>query len=256
MGLKINFIIRHGTTKSSSKKDFLHRIIYHKVNYHIAISKHLANNVKKIIPFGKNTQLKVIYSSLRNAPYNIPKSKVCSGPSISLLHVSRITEGKGQIDAIKACEALYQMKKDFSLHLVGEMDPDYQQKFTDYLNSVPYKNSIKIEGFSANVAQFYIESDIFIFPSKGEGLGNSFIEALSYGLTCIAYNNTTFPEFKELGFDLFLAEDQSVESLKSTLLTAIDFCENNKVTITKNIQLAEELFSSKKEKREILELLR
>ncbi|MEA3373149.1 MAG: lipopolysaccharide biosynthesis protein, partial [Campylobacterota bacterium] len=50
LGLDINLIIRHGTTKSTPKKDWFHRLIYSKVNYHIAICEHLANNVKEIIP--------------------------------------------------------------------------------------------------------------------------------------------------------------------------------------------------------------
>ena len=60
IGLDINLIIRHGTTKSSPKKDWFHKLIYSNVNYHITICEHLAKNVKFIIPFGKKTQLKII----------------------------------------------------------------------------------------------------------------------------------------------------------------------------------------------------
>ena len=63
MGLNINLIVRHGTTKSTPKKDFFHRLIYSRVNWHIAICEHLKSNVYKIIPMGKNTQVRVIYSS-------------------------------------------------------------------------------------------------------------------------------------------------------------------------------------------------
>ena len=255
IGIDVNLVIRHGTTKSSSKKDFLHRLIYSKVNYHVAISAHLAENVKQIIPFGKNTQLKLIYSSLRTIPTNISSTKNHISYPISLLHVARITAGKGQVDAIKACEVLYNMKKEFVLHLVGDIDPNYQQEFIAYLETVPYKDSIKLEGFSYNVSQFYKTSDIFIFPSKGEGLGNSFIEALSYGLTCISYENTIFPEIKNLGFYFFLAENLSIPSLKNTLETTLKYIDNNSTPITKNIILAKELFSKEKELKDFIEIL-
>jgi hypothetical protein len=45
LGLDINLIIRHGTTKTTPKKDWFHRLIYSKVNFHISICKHLQKNV-------------------------------------------------------------------------------------------------------------------------------------------------------------------------------------------------------------------
>lgn len=255
-GLNINLLIRHGTTKSSSKKDFLHRLIYSKVNFHIAICKHLANNVKKIIPFGKNTQLKIIYSSLRNMPSDLRDSQVCTDRPISLLHLARITDGKGQIDAIEACQVLYNMKKNFTLHLVGDIDPDYKETFFSFLNKIPYKNSIILGGFTSNVAQFYRNADIFIFPSKGEGLSNSFIEALSYGLACISYKNTSFPELSDLGFEFFMAEDQNIDSLKDTLQSTVKYIESNPNPISKNVALSEKLFSEERELKDFINVLR
>ena len=255
IGLKINLLVRHGTTKSSIKKSLLHRLIYHDVNYHIAISRHLAENVKKIIPFGKHTQLKLIYPSLKSYPTKTDALKNDTKPNISLLHVARITDGKGQIDAIKACEILYDMNKIFTLHLVGDMEPNYKNKFTSFLNDIPYKDSIKLEGFTSNISEHYRKSNIFIFPSKGEGFGNSFVEALSFGLVCISYKNTTFIEMDDLGFEFFLAEDQNIESLKNSLLAALNYFENNKVPIEKNIQLAGKLFIEERERKEILSIL-
>jgi len=255
LGLKINLLIRHGTTKTRSKKDFLHRLIYSKVNFHIAICEHLAKNVKKIIPFGKNTQLNIIYSSLRKMPSDIRNPQVCKDRPVSLLHLARITDGKGQIDAIEACHVLYKMKKDFTLRLVGDINPDYEEKFFTFLNKIPYKESIILEGFTSNVAQFYRNADIFIFPSKGEGLSNSFIEALSYGLACISYNNTSFPELSNLGFDFFMAEDQNIDSLKKILQSTVKYIESNPVPISKNITLSEKLFYEERELHDFINIL-
>lgn len=256
LNLNINFLIKHGTTKSSSKKDFFHRLIYSQVNFHIALCEHIAKNVQNIIPFGKNTQLTTIYSSLRNMPENIRNPEICTNRPIKLLHVARITDGKGQIDAIEACQVLYKQKKDFIFYLVGDMDAGYEKKFLSFLKDIPYKDSIKLEGFTTDIAEYYRKSDIFIFPSKGEGLSNSFIEALSYGLACISYKNTSFPELRTLGFNFYLAEDQNIDSLKNTLQTAIDYIEHNPVPITENIELAKQLFTKERELKDFLELLR
>lgn len=255
IGLNINLIIRHGTTKSSSKKDILHRLLYSDVNYHIAICKHIAKNVEQIIPLGKNSKIKVIYSSLRHAPDNLPAPKYHSQPLVTLLHVARITDGKGQIDTIKACETLFNNHIPFKLIFLGEVDPNFKDEFYNSFSTLSYSSSIIVPGYTTSVSDYYKSANIFIFPSKGEGLSNSFIEALSYGLVCISYNNTSFPELAQAGFDFFMAENGNIDDLKSCLLKAIDYINTNKIPILHNIKLAQRLFSDKKEMNELLTIL-
>ena len=255
LGLDINLIIRHGTTKSTPKKDPIHRLIYGKVNWHIAICEHLKSNVLKIIPLGDNTQVKVIYSSLRHTTDTVPERKLTATSPVKLLYVGRITDGKGLIDAIKACEIFYSKGIKFEFICVGDIDPNYNSIFINTLASVPYTEQIKLPGFCSNVSDYLKTSDIFIFPSKGEGLSNSFIEALSYGLACISYNNTSFPELKELGFNFFIAHNQDLEDLKKKLQEAVTFTQSNGLPITENITLAQEIFSPMRELNDFSEIL-
>ena len=64
LGLDINLIVRHGTTKSTPKKDWFHKLIYSRINYHVCISKHIQKNIEYIIPFGKHTKSILIYPSI------------------------------------------------------------------------------------------------------------------------------------------------------------------------------------------------
>lgn len=219
MGLDINLIIRHGTTKSTPKKDWFHRLIYSNVNTHVAICEHLANNVKKIIPFGAATQLKVIYPSLNIIPSRSIDYSAKPHKPLRLLHVGRIAAGKGQIAAIKACNALYEAGIAFTFDIVGGFHSSYQKEFEEFLQTLPYRDAINLVGHSDNVESYYLNSDIFCFPSDGEGLSNAFIEALSYGLSAISYDNTAFPELQHLGLDFSLVKDQDVEALSTQLLT-------------------------------------
>ena len=124
LGLDINLIIRHSTTKSRPKKDWFHRLIYSDVNYNISTSKHLENNVKYIIPFGKRTQSQMIYSSFE---FSEPQYK--EHDCITLVHTGRIADAKGQIDAIKASKILEDNNIDFKLYIVGGYDESYKGKF-------------------------------------------------------------------------------------------------------------------------------
>lgn len=251
LGLDINLIVRHGTTKSTPKKDWFHRLIYSKVNYHVSICEHLQKNVAHIIPFGQHTQSILIYSSLDD-----PHIKKIPHSQLTLVHIGRIASGKGQIDAIEACSVLYEHGIDFVFYLVGGFDEGYEQLFMSLYNSLPYKEKIVLTGFSNSVHEYYQKSDIFLFPSYGEGLSNAFLEGLSYGLVCICYENTSFPELKELGFYLHMCENKNVSSLQTALLKISQNFSSELSISSKNRVLASSLFNEKREIDQYLSYLR
>jgi len=255
LGLEINLIIRHGTTKSSSKKDWFHRLIYSDVNYHIAICEHLARNVKKIIPFGSQTKLKVIYPSLNLFPEQ--KIDFDSRPHhpIQILHVGRIADGKGQKSALKACEILYKNSIDFVFNIAGGFHEPFKKEFLEFLEALPYKESVNMIGHTSEIGTYYLKNDIFLFPSEGEGLSNAFIEAMVYGLSAISYDNTSFPELQELGFSFALVKDQDISALQEALLnTVLNYQEQIKSN-QNNADLSLELFSKERELLAFSELL-
>ncbi len=255
LGLNINLIVRHGTTKSHPKKDPLHRLIYSKVDWHIAICEHIARNVRTIIPFGKHTRMKLIYPSLRNPITKETFTNRHSEKRLQILHVGRVTGGKGQIDAILACQILHDHKIPFRLRLVGDIDPTFRPHLEDVLSKIPYRDSIECTGHTDSPDNYFQNADIFLFPSKGEGLSNAFIEALSYGLYCIAYANTSFPELQTLGFELFLAGDKNLTSLQLCLLDTVKKCLQEPLQ-QQNRQLALKLFNPERERNDYLSILK
>ena len=255
LGLEINLIIRHGTTKSTPKKDWFHKLIYSNVNYHITICEHLARNVKYIIPFGKKTQLKVIYPSLNLTPSQTIDYVAKPHQPLQILHVGRIAAGKGQKAAIAACEVLYKHNIDFIFNIVGGYHEPYKHEFETYLDTLKYKEKINLVGHTNKVEHYYLKGDIFLFPSDGEGLSNAFIEAMLYGLTAISYDNTSFPELQELGFSFSIVEDQNIEKLKETLLT-VTLNYNDQLQLNpNNAKLSKELFNEQLEVTQFKNLL-
>lgn len=255
LGMDINLIIRHGTTKTRPKKDMFHKLFYSKVNYHVAISEHIMTNVKNIIPFGKETKETLIYPSVKVSMSEILENN--KSLDIHLLHTGRITEGKGQIDAINACSILSDKNIQFTLKIVGGYENEYEkQKFLSFIDGVTYKQNINVIGFSNDITSFLSSSNIFIFPSYGEGFGNSFVEALGAGLICICYENTTFIEFKKLGFYIHIVENKNLEQLKERLLQIVQNIENEHKKSNDNIQLVKNLFSEKREISQYMEILK
>lgn len=250
LGFDINLIVRHGTTKSRPKKDWFHRLIYSKVNYHVSICKHLQKNVEFIIPFGKDSKSVLIYPSLE-----IKDIKKVEHEKLALVHVGRVARGKGQSDAMLACEVLVKNNIDFVFYIVGGFDEKYQDEFMKLYHSLEYKDKIKLVGFTKDVDSYLAKSDIFLFPSYGEGFGNSFIEAIHHKLLAITYRNTSFIEFKELGLQFEMADNKDIKNLKEKLFYSVEHKIDYENSLEHNRELVEKVFNIQQEVNEYLEII-
>jgi len=251
LGLDINLIIRHGTRKRP-KKNWYHPLIYSSVNYHIGISKDLTNNVRRGIPFGAETKLVTIYSSI--LMQNDPKPRQNIQP-VHIINVGRIVKDKGHTDMINACSVLHRNNIDFVLTLVGEGEPNLIKHCKELAALKPYKDKIIFTGKKSNIPDLLNDNDIFFFPSYGEGLSNAFIEGLSYGLVCLAYNNTSFSEFQDLGFHLHLAENLDLSSLETNIYNISRNLQNEKNKSLNNIEVAKEVFNPSNEIKSYAKIL-
>jgi glycosyltransferase involved in cell wall biosynthesis len=252
LGLDINLIVRHGTTKSNPKKDFFHKLIYSNVSTHVAISKHLAKNVTYIVPFGKTTKLATITPSM---PKACSTKQYDKHNNIKLLHVGRITPGKGLKEALITCDALFQDNILFTFDSYGGMSAEYKNEFEDFVNNLDYKKSFKLCGFTNNIYDEYKTHDIFIFPTKGEGFGNVMMEAISHGIIILSFNNTAISNFEEMGFHIHLVKDGSIEALKEKLLFIANNLEEEKKLALSNIEKAKKVFAPEREATEYIKLL-
>jgi glycosyltransferase involved in cell wall biosynthesis len=248
LGFDLNVVVWHGTTKSRPKHDLFHRLVYSSVDFHVALSEHLISNVRHIVPPGKNTQYRVIYPSFRiDAGASGADVSVVHEP-LKLVHIGRVASGKGQVDAVQACDSLYQAGIEFGLDLVGPPgDETYSRQLNSVIEHAPYSESIHLWGFVDNPASYLEQADLLLFPSHGEGMPNAFIEALHYGLPCLAYDNTVFPEFLDMGFHVTLAADRDTADLSAKLLYLANNIRQEKRDAEANSRLAREYFNVERE---------
>jgi len=252
-GLNINFIIRQGSKKTTSKKNFIHKLLYSNVNHFIGNCEYMKQNILDIIPLSKQTNLQRIYSSLK-MPHNIIQHKYNN--TVNIILVGRIHPGKGQLKAIKACEVLYSNNISFQINFIGDIqNTEYYNEIQSYLKTCKYEKNINFLGYKSNIHDYLEQSDLFLMPSLGEGMSNAIIESLGFGLIPIIFNDTSSPEFKNLGFHIHLTKENTILNLKELLLGAVNDIENEKREALKNIKLAQEVFSPSREKNEYLNLL-
>lgn len=109
-------------------------------------------------------------------------------------HVGRFTDVKNHCFLIKVFEKIYESNKDAFLLLVGAGED--KEKIKQLLENSPLKNSYLILSNRSDVADIMKAMDVFVFPSKYEGLGIVLIEAQKSGLPCFASNQV--PSFAKV----------------------------------------------------------
>ena len=247
IGKNLNLVVWHGTTKSRPKRDFFHNLIYSDVNYHVALSEHLLRNVRNIVPLTDGVEYKVIRPSF-DFEVNSGDSRGGVIEQINITHVGRIAKGKGQVDAVNACKVLKDNNISFKLTLVGsEGNADYANEVKDAIKQNALESDVIMAGYVESVNKYLETTDILLFPSYGEGMPNAFIEALHYNIVCVAYDNTVFPEFIDMGFHVTLAKDRNFEDLADKLLTIAKNIDEEKKASNINSELAKEYFDVRRE---------
>lgn len=105
-------------------------------------------------------------------------------------HVGSFTSPKNHIFLINMFEAYHKIDKNAVLVLVGNgvLKPEIDSE----IRKLKLQNYVKLLGVRSDINVVLQGFDIFVFPSKFEGLGIALIEAQANGLPCII--SDTIPE--------------------------------------------------------------
>ena len=106
---------------------------------------------------------------------------------ILLSLIANFIDRKNQLFVI---DVLYLLPKNFKLILAGPLKNENKNYFEKLLNKIKDFNlSDRVEiqtGFIENIDEYIKSSDIFLFPSKAEGLGTPLLEAQICGVPVIS----------------------------------------------------------------------
>ena len=117
--------------------------------------------------------------------------------SFSLIHTANSMNNldKGQDVVIKVVKGLHDLGFKIRLTLIG--DGRAKNDFVDLAKSLEINEYVNFVGKLSSkyeIRRYLLASDIFIFPSKAEGLPRSLIEAMAVGLPCVASGVGGIPE--------------------------------------------------------------
>ena len=122
-----------------------------------------------------------------------PRERGRKRPYVRALTVARLTSQKGIDVLIRAVAALGQeVRRKFRFTVAG--DGELESSLKALAAALSVANEIDFIGWSDEVQTLLRESDLFILPSIAEGQPISLLEAMSFGLPCIASSVSGIPE--------------------------------------------------------------
>lgn len=146
----------------------------------------VSDNLRKFYE-NKIGKTKCIY--IPNVIDNLPdkKSKLTNK---NIITIGRLSPEKGQKDLIDVFKIVNKELPKTKLFIVG--DGPLKQELENYTKELKLTDKIIFTGFLGNKEKekYILDSSIFILPSYTESFGLVLIEAMSYGLPCIAFDSS------------------------------------------------------------------
>ncbi|MBY0450049.1 MAG: glycosyltransferase family 4 protein [Cyanobacteria bacterium] len=135
-------------------------------------------------------------SAILNRDYLLPTESQCL---FQLGYVGRISEGKRLHLLLQALSLLKQQHSSFPFHLTvvgGFVDVPYQTLIETMIQDLDLSKHVNLVGYQTKevLYQYYAQWDCLVLPSLNEPFGRVLIEAMSFGLPCIASNSGGVPD--------------------------------------------------------------
>jgi glycosyltransferase involved in cell wall biosynthesis len=129
-----------------------------------------------------------------------------------------ISPEKGQDLALKAIEVLRNRLPSAKLILGGKLTA--HDLAASGFSAAVAGGQVVLAGYQENLFEFFSGLDVFIMPSRSEGLGSAALMAMAYALPVIATRVGGLPEIVEDGKTGWLVAPESAESLAQAIAAA------------------------------------
>ena len=136
---------------------------------------------------------------------------------------------KGYDKVLQVLPVLIEQGFRFKYILAGKADAREKEQVMQLIKKLKLEEHVILPGFIADeeVADHYLLSDLFVMPSKGEGFGIVYIEAMACGLPVIAGNkdgSTEALQFGKLGTLIDPDDKEALAAAIATQLTQSPLC--------------------------------
>jgi glycosyltransferase involved in cell wall biosynthesis len=103
---------------------------------------------------------------------------------LNVLAISRLSREKGIDILIQAWAIVLRQAPNLKLFILG--DGVHESALRTLSSSLGLDRSVFFAGGQASIEKYLTEADLFVLPSRTEGLSNALLEAMSFGIPCVA----------------------------------------------------------------------
>lgn len=137
--------------------------------------------------------------------------------------VARFSREKGHDLLIKALHLVRKKNSDAHLYLVGKFEQAgaFFQELTGLIDSLDLKDYVHLVGFDSNPYRWVKNGDVYVMPSRLEGLPNSLIDAMYLGKPVVATRCIpVIDRIVEDGYNGYVVPSEDVEAMAEAMLKA------------------------------------
>ena len=152
-------------------------------NYFIHCTDELYKFYRKLITGPKN---KKIYN-----PVFIDNKLKSKLNNLNIISVGRFSEEKGFLDLIEVMKEVCNINPKVSLKICG--DGYLREKIKIKINEYGLNDNVQLTGFvrGKDLERAYMDSSLYVMTSKSESFGLVLLEAMHYGIPCIAFDSAS-----------------------------------------------------------------
>lgn len=229
---------------------YLSKLKYAKSNYIISISNAIKKilikdgiNPEKIIVINSSIDLeKIKIQDKKNSKEKITSTFNLNKNSILIGSLIALVPHKDPINFIKAAKYVTQNYGNTEFIICGE--GELKEKCELEIKNLGLMNNFHLLGYCSNNTEILNALDIFVLPSKEEGLGSVLIEAMAIGLPIVATNAGGITELIENGYNGIAVPKEDPEKFASAIIKLIKD-ENLRKNLSKNAIEKSKNYSSK-----------
>lgn len=216
------------------KKDYLHKWIYNRVTFALAISSVIKKNLLNTCPL-KEDKILLLHNGIdisRFNPEEVSGEKIrrqfhLKDTDFVIGMMARFSPGKGHEEFLAAVKSLNQKYPDVKYMIVGEAsrgEDDYMKKIKNKADRLKLYNII-FTGFRSDTPEILSAMDIFVFPSHAEAFGIALVEAMAMGKPSVCTNTDGILDIAVDGKTSYLFENKNSEDLIAKIEILINSAE-------------------------------
>ena len=190
------------------------RDLVNKAAYTVFISNAVQNRFSKWV---LTERFCTLHDGVDVSYYYEQHKSIFENSKIEIMLAGRISEGKGQLEAIQAVEILAN-KYPIHLTIIGSNGDDrYAESCYEYVKNNLLSNYVTFVGFTNDLRPFWRASDIALCCSKEEALGRVIIEGMLAGCLVVSSDCESALELIENGVTGFTYKHGNITSLAEVI---------------------------------------